>query len=166
MWNPSYKLKPGRILMSLSLNDKLGVGLSKVHVEAWDRRTKCWDRRWRSNGIWLRHKRWLWSIRLAIAAGSVVVVPTSSTAEVAASACSSAPAMDGYSYGQHRNKCHHPRRGLPFDDGPAPISISGSSTTMPVSTGLPPVPPYSAVSSHFRSASVSRSSGITLTPML
>lgn len=57
-------------------------------------------------------------------------------------------------------------KSLPLDDGPAPISMSGSSTTMPVWICLPPVPPYSAVSSHFLSASVRRSIGMTLTPML
>jgi hypothetical protein len=54
---------------------------------------------------------------------------------------------------------------LPFEEGPAPISISGSSTTMPCMIGLPPVPPYSAVSIHFRSASVSRSIGMTDSPI-
>jgi hypothetical protein len=54
---------------------------------------------------------------------------------------------------------------LPFDDTPAPISISGSSTTMPDSMDRPPVPPYSAVNIHFRSASVSLSIGMTLIPV-
>src|SRR5271170_7102751 len=54
---------------------------------------------------------------------------------------------------------------IPFDETPAPISMSGSSTTMPDSIGRPPVPPYSAVSIHFRSASVRRSIGMTLTPV-
>jgi hypothetical protein len=30
---------------------------------------------------------------------------------------------------------------LPFDETPAPISMSGSSSTMPPSSALPPVPP-------------------------
>jgi hypothetical protein len=54
---------------------------------------------------------------------------------------------------------------IPFDETPAPISMSGSSTIMPDSIGRPPVPPYSAVSIHFRSASVRRSIGMTLTPV-
>jgi hypothetical protein len=54
----------------------------------------------------------------------------------------------------------------PFDDTPAPISISGSSMTMPSSRGTPPVPPYSAVKTHLRSASVSREIGIMLIPVL
>ena len=53
----------------------------------------------------------------------------------------------------------------PFDETPAPISMSGSSTTSPLSIGLPPVPPYSAVSIHLRSASVRRSMGIMLMPV-
>lgn len=54
---------------------------------------------------------------------------------------------------------------LPFDETPAPISISGSSTTIPLSIGLPPVPPYSAVNIHLRSASVRRSMGMMLMPV-
>lgn len=55
--------------------------------------------------------------------------------------------------------------GLPLDDTPAPISMSGSSTTSPVSMGFPPLPPYSAVNIHFRSASVKRSIGMILIPV-
>ena len=55
--------------------------------------------------------------------------------------------------------------GIPLEETPAPISMSGSSTTSPLSMGLPPVPPYSAVNSHFRSASVRRSIGIILIPV-
>lgn len=55
---------------------------------------------------------------------------------------------------------------VPFDETPAPISMSGSSTTMPVSIGLPPVPPYSAVSIHLRSASVKTEIGTMLMPVL
>lgn len=55
--------------------------------------------------------------------------------------------------------------GLPFDETPAPISISGSSTTIPGSIGLPPVPPYSADNIHLRSASVRRSMGMMLIPV-
>lgn len=55
---------------------------------------------------------------------------------------------------------------VPFDETPAPISMSGSSTTMPVSMGLPPVPPYSAVSIHLRSASVRTEMGTMLMPVL
>jgi len=54
---------------------------------------------------------------------------------------------------------------VPFEETPAPISISGSSTTIPPSMGFPPVPPYSAVNIHLRSASVKRSIGITLMPV-
>ena len=54
---------------------------------------------------------------------------------------------------------------LPFDETPAPISISGSSTTIPGSIGLPPVPPYSADNIHLRSASVRRSRGMMLIPV-
>lgn len=53
----------------------------------------------------------------------------------------------------------------PLDDTPAPISMSGSSMTIPPSRAFPPVPPYSAVKTHFRSASVSREIGITLIPV-
>jgi hypothetical protein len=53
----------------------------------------------------------------------------------------------------------------PFEDTPAPISMSGSSITMPPSSGLPPVPPCSAVNAHLRSASVSRAIGTTLMPV-
>jgi hypothetical protein len=59
-----------------------------------------------------------------------------------------------------------PTKDLPFDETPAPISISGSSSTMPLSSGLPPVPPCSAVRAHLRSASVSREMGMTLIPVL
>jgi hypothetical protein len=54
---------------------------------------------------------------------------------------------------------------LPFDDTPAPISMSGSSITMPPSSARPPVPPCSAVNAHLRSASVSREMGMTLMPV-
>lgn len=54
---------------------------------------------------------------------------------------------------------------LPLDDTPAPISMSGSSTTSPVSMAFPPLPPYSAVNIHFRSASVKRSIGMILIPV-
>lgn len=47
------------------------------------------------------------------------------------------------------------RRLIALDETPAPISISGSSTHIPVTMGLPPLPPYGAVSIHFLSASVS-----------
>lgn len=57
------------------------------------------------------------------------------------------------------------RRLMAFEDTPWPISISGSSTTIPLSIGLPPLPPYSAVSIHLRSASVSLPMGIMLTPV-
>ena len=53
----------------------------------------------------------------------------------------------------------------PFDDTPAPISMSGSSATIPDWISLPPVPPYSAVSIHLRSASVKRSIGMILIPV-
>ena len=55
-------------------------------------------------------------------------------------------------------------RRLPFEDTPAPISMSGSSTTSCSWRGSPPVPPYSAVTTHLRSASVSSLMGIMLTP--
>ena len=54
---------------------------------------------------------------------------------------------------------------VPFDETPAPISMSGSSTTRPLSMGLPPVPPNSAVNIHFRSASVRASMGMILMPV-
>jgi hypothetical protein len=54
---------------------------------------------------------------------------------------------------------------LPFEETPAPISMSGSSITMPPSSGRPPVPPCSAVRAHLRSASVSRAIGTTLMPV-
>lgn len=54
---------------------------------------------------------------------------------------------------------------VPLDDTPAPISMSGSSITRPVASGFPPVPPYSADDTHFKSASVRRSMGMTLTPV-
>jgi hypothetical protein len=54
---------------------------------------------------------------------------------------------------------------MALDETPWPISMSGSSTTMPDSMGFPPLPPYSAVSIHFLSASVSLLMGITLTPV-
>jgi hypothetical protein len=54
---------------------------------------------------------------------------------------------------------------VPLDETPAPISMSGSSTTMNCSIGKPPVPPCSALSSHLRSASVSRSIGTTPMPL-
>jgi len=63
---------------------------------------------------------------------------------------------------QHRTFCERP---IPFDDTPAPISMSGSSKTMPPSRARPPVPPYSAVKAHLRSASVSLEMGITLMPV-
>lgn len=44
---------------------------------------------------------------------------------------------------------------IALEETPAPISMSGSSTTMPLSMGWPPLPPYGAVSIHLRSASVS-----------
>lgn len=53
---------------------------------------------------------------------------------------------------------------IPLLLGPAPISMSGSSTIMPVAICLPPVPPYSAVSNHLRSASVRTLMGISLVP--
>ena len=56
------------------------------------------------------------------------------------------------------------RREMALEDTPAPISMSGSSTQMPVSMGSPPVPPYSAVVSHLRSASVRRAMGMVLIP--
>jgi len=55
---------------------------------------------------------------------------------------------------------------LPFEETPAPISISGSSKTMPPSSARPPVPPCSAVNAHLRSASVSLEIGITLMPVV
>lgn len=55
---------------------------------------------------------------------------------------------------------------VPLEETPAPISMSGSSTTRPGSIPLPPVPPYSADTNHFRSASVRQSIGIMLTPLL
>lgn len=55
--------------------------------------------------------------------------------------------------------------GLPLEDTPAPISMSGSSTTSPVSMAFPPLPPYSAVNIHFLSASVKRSIGMILIPV-
>lgn len=61
--------------------------------------------------------------------------------------------------------CASPQFDLPFDDTPAPISMSGSSTTIPPLMGSPPVPPYSALSIHFRSASVRRSIGMMLIPV-
>jgi hypothetical protein len=54
---------------------------------------------------------------------------------------------------------------IPLEETPAPISMSGSSTTIFSSIGIPPVPPYSAVRSHLRSASVKRSMGMMLTPV-
>jgi hypothetical protein len=54
---------------------------------------------------------------------------------------------------------------LPLEDTPAPISISGSSITIPPSSARPPVPPCSAVKAHLRSASVSLEMGITLMPV-
>lgn len=70
-------------------------------------------------------------------------------------------------HAKHKVESSRPFRFLyvPLEDTPAPISISGSSTTIPFSMGLPPVPPYSAVRSHLRSASVNRSTGIMLTPV-
>lgn len=57
------------------------------------------------------------------------------------------------------------RRLMALEETPAPISMSGSSTTSPVSIGLPPLPPYSAVNIHFRSASVNRLIGMILMPV-
>lgn len=54
---------------------------------------------------------------------------------------------------------------IPLEETPAPISISGSSTTIPVSMGLPPEPPYSAVNIHLQSASVSLEMGTILMPV-
>lgn len=54
---------------------------------------------------------------------------------------------------------------VPLEETPAPISISGSSTAIPLSIGLPPVPPNSAVNIHLRSASVRRSMGMMLMPV-
>jgi len=59
-----------------------------------------------------------------------------------------------------------PRRLIALEDGPAPISISGSSTIMPWMMSSPPVPPYSAVFSHLQSASVRTLIGNTLSPSL
>ena len=72
-------------------------------------------------------------------------------------------AEEGVSQGRERER--EQKISSPLDETPAPISMSGSSTTMPLSMVLPPVPPYSAVSIHLRSASVSRSIGIILTPV-
>lgn len=55
---------------------------------------------------------------------------------------------------------------LPFEETPAPISMSGSSSTIPPSRARPPVPPCSAVNAHLRSASVSLDIGITLMPVV
>jgi hypothetical protein len=57
------------------------------------------------------------------------------------------------------------KRYLPLEDTPAPISMSGSSITIPPSSCRPPVPPCSAVKAHLRSASVSRATGTTLIPV-
>jgi hypothetical protein len=58
------------------------------------------------------------------------------------------------------------RNNLPFEETPAPISISGSSMTWYSSMGIPPVPPCSALMIHLRSASVSTWMGTTLMPVL
>jgi hypothetical protein len=54
---------------------------------------------------------------------------------------------------------------VPLEDTPAPISMSGSSNTIPPVIGIPPVPPYSAVIAHLWSASVSRLIGMVLIPV-
>jgi hypothetical protein len=134
--------------------------------------TEARDRRWNRN-----HRLWSWRVMARIVRWSMILfamlvsilqVPsTAAVVEASTSAAARCVGRDTSAYScfllaQSLRPCAiH----LPLEDTPAPISISGSSITIPPSSARPPVPPCSAVRAHLRSASVSLEMGITLMPL-
>lgn len=105
------------------------------------------------------------SILLAELGGSVVEAATTSTESTTTTTGSVSSDSSAYSWIQLVASNDVSMTCVPFDDTPAPISMSGSSMTIPPSNGRPPVPPCSAFNAHSRSALVRREIGITLMPV-